>query len=108
MPVPADPGYERVDVGVLIPVRQPAGGQKLDINTRTSLKRSHIHNIKLEKPPPQATGQHSKPLDICAFLGQLKTQLPAHRPTPSSAYKQNAPANVPGAMDLLRSITLSV
>jgi hypothetical protein len=85
------PYCERLGVGVLIPVRKPAGGQELDINTRTSLKRRHIRNIKLERFPPQVTGRHSMPLGSCAFLGQLETQFPAHRPTPSSAYQQNAP-----------------
>jgi hypothetical protein len=31
----ADPGYEGAGIGILIPVSQPAGGQELDINTRT-------------------------------------------------------------------------
>jgi len=71
-----------VGVGILIPVKKPAGEQELDINTRTSLKCRHIRNIKLERFPPQVTGQHSMPLASCAFLGQLKTQFPTHRPTP--------------------------
>ena len=35
LPTLADPGYEGVGIGILIPVRQPAGGGGLDINTRT-------------------------------------------------------------------------
>lgn len=35
LPTLADPGYEGAGIGILIPVRQPAGGQELDINTRT-------------------------------------------------------------------------
>jgi DDE superfamily endonuclease len=35
LPALADPGYEGAGIGILIPVRQPAGGQELDINTRT-------------------------------------------------------------------------
>ena len=31
----ADPGYEGVGIGILIPVKQPPGGQDLDINSRT-------------------------------------------------------------------------
>jgi len=69
-------------VGILIPVRKPAGGQELNINTRTSLKRRHIRNIKLERFPPQVACQHGMPLGSCGFPRQLKTQFPAHRPTP--------------------------
>jgi hypothetical protein len=35
LPTLADPGYEGAGIGILIPVRQPAGGGQLDINTRT-------------------------------------------------------------------------
>ena len=35
LPTLADPGYEGAGIGVHIPVKQPAGGQELDINTRT-------------------------------------------------------------------------
>jgi hypothetical protein len=69
-------------VGILIPVRKPAGGQELNINTRTSLKRRHIRNIKLERFPPQVACQHGMPLGSYGFPRQLKTQFPAHRPTP--------------------------
>jgi hypothetical protein len=42
LPTLADPGYEGAGLGIHIPVRQPAGGQDLDINTRTrnALQRS--------------------------------------------------------------------
>jgi len=42
LPTLADPGYEGAGIGVHIPVRQPAQGRELDINTRTSnaLRRS--------------------------------------------------------------------
>ena len=42
LPALADPGYEGAGIGILIPARQPAGGQELDINTRTrnALQRS--------------------------------------------------------------------
>jgi hypothetical protein len=35
LPTLADPGYEGAGTGILIPVKQPAGGGELDINTRT-------------------------------------------------------------------------
>ncbi len=35
LPALADPGYEGAGIGILIPVRQAAGGRELDINTRT-------------------------------------------------------------------------
>jgi DDE superfamily endonuclease len=35
LPALADPGYDGAGIGILIPVRQPAGGRELDINTRT-------------------------------------------------------------------------
>jgi hypothetical protein len=35
LPTLADPGYEGSGIGILIPVKQPAGGRELDINTRT-------------------------------------------------------------------------
>ncbi len=35
LPTLADPGYEGAGIGILIPVKQPAGGRELDINTRT-------------------------------------------------------------------------
>jgi hypothetical protein len=35
LPALADPGYDGAGIGVLIPVRQPPGGQELDIDTRT-------------------------------------------------------------------------
>jgi hypothetical protein len=35
LPTLADPGYDGVGIGVHIPVRQPADGHDLDINTRT-------------------------------------------------------------------------
>jgi DDE superfamily endonuclease len=35
LPTLADPGYEGAGTGILIPVRQPADGRELDINTRT-------------------------------------------------------------------------
>jgi DDE superfamily endonuclease len=35
LPALADPGYEGAGIGVCIPVRQPPGRQKLDIDTRT-------------------------------------------------------------------------
>jgi hypothetical protein len=35
LPTLADPGYEGAGIGILIPVKQPAGGQELDVNTRT-------------------------------------------------------------------------
>jgi hypothetical protein len=31
----ADPGYDGAGIGIRVPVKQPAGGQDLDINTRT-------------------------------------------------------------------------
>jgi DDE superfamily endonuclease len=42
LPTLADPGYEGAGIGIHIPVRQPPGGQDLDINTRTrnALQRS--------------------------------------------------------------------
>lgn len=35
LPTLADPGYDGAGIGVHMPVKQPAGGQELDINTRT-------------------------------------------------------------------------
>ncbi len=35
LPTLADPGYEGAGIGILIPVKQPSGGQELDVNTRT-------------------------------------------------------------------------
>jgi DDE superfamily endonuclease len=35
LPTLADPGYEGAGIGILIPVKQPAGGREPDINTRT-------------------------------------------------------------------------
>jgi hypothetical protein len=35
LPTLADPGYDGAGIGVYIPVKQPTGGQELDINTRT-------------------------------------------------------------------------
>lgn len=35
LPTLADPGYEGAGIGILIPVKQPTGGQDLDINART-------------------------------------------------------------------------
>jgi hypothetical protein len=35
LPTLADPGYEGAGIGILIPVKQPAGGQELDVDTRT-------------------------------------------------------------------------
>ena len=35
LPTLADPGYEGAGIGILIPVKQPPGGQDLDINSRT-------------------------------------------------------------------------
>lgn len=35
LPALADPGYEGAGIGICIPVRQPADGRELDINTRT-------------------------------------------------------------------------
>jgi hypothetical protein len=35
LPTLADPGYEGVGLGILIPVKQPPGGRDLDVNTRT-------------------------------------------------------------------------
>jgi hypothetical protein len=35
LPALDDPGYEGAGIGILIPVRQPSGGQELDFNTRT-------------------------------------------------------------------------
>jgi hypothetical protein len=35
LPALADPGYDGAGIGILIPVKQPTGGQDLDINTRT-------------------------------------------------------------------------
>jgi hypothetical protein len=35
LPTLADPGYDGAGIGILIPVKQPPGGQVLDINTRT-------------------------------------------------------------------------
>jgi hypothetical protein len=35
LPVLADPGYDGAGIGICIPVKQPAGGRDLDINTRT-------------------------------------------------------------------------
>jgi hypothetical protein len=42
LPTLADPGYDGAGIGIHIPVKQPAGGQDLDINTRTrnALQRS--------------------------------------------------------------------
>jgi len=42
LPALADPGYEGAGIGIHIPVKQPAGGRELDINTRTrnALQRS--------------------------------------------------------------------
>jgi hypothetical protein len=35
LPALADPGYDGAGIGILIPVKQPAGGGELDVNTRT-------------------------------------------------------------------------
>jgi hypothetical protein len=35
LPTLADPGYEGAGIGILIPVKQPSGGQELDLNSRT-------------------------------------------------------------------------
>jgi hypothetical protein len=35
LPALADPGYDGAGIGIHIPVRQPADGRDLDINTRT-------------------------------------------------------------------------
>ena len=35
LPALADPGYDGAGIDILIPVKQPTGGQDLDINTRT-------------------------------------------------------------------------
>jgi DDE superfamily endonuclease len=35
LPTLADPGYDGAGIGIHIPVKQPAGGRDLDINTRT-------------------------------------------------------------------------
>ena len=35
LPTLADPGYDGTGIGIFIPVKQPADGQELDINTRT-------------------------------------------------------------------------
>jgi len=35
LPTLADPGYDGAGIGIHIPVKQPAGGRELDINTRT-------------------------------------------------------------------------
>jgi hypothetical protein len=35
LPTLADPGYDGAGIGILIPVKQPADGRELDINTRT-------------------------------------------------------------------------
>ena len=35
LPALADPGYDGAGIGICIPVRQPAGGRELDIDTRT-------------------------------------------------------------------------
>ena len=42
LPALADPGYDGAGIGIHIPVKQPPGGQDLDINTRTrnALRRS--------------------------------------------------------------------
>jgi hypothetical protein len=42
LPILADPGYDGAGIGIHIPVRQPPGGQDLDINTRArnALQRS--------------------------------------------------------------------
>src|SRR5262249_39730237 len=42
LPTLADPGYDGAGIGIHIPVRQPAQGRELDINTRTrnALQRS--------------------------------------------------------------------
>ena len=42
LPTLADPGYEGAGIGIHIPVKQPADGRELDINTRTrnALQRS--------------------------------------------------------------------
>jgi DDE superfamily endonuclease len=42
LPALADPGYDGAGIGIYIPVKQPPGGQELDINTRTrnALQRS--------------------------------------------------------------------
>jgi len=42
LPALADPGYDGAGIGIHIPVRQPAGSQELDVNTRTrnALQRS--------------------------------------------------------------------
>ena len=35
LPTLADPGYDGAGIGIHIPVKQPADGRELDINTRT-------------------------------------------------------------------------
>ena len=35
LPALADPGYDGTAIGIHIPVKQPSGGQELDIDTRT-------------------------------------------------------------------------
>jgi DDE superfamily endonuclease len=35
LPTLADPGYDGAGIGIGIPVKQPPGGQELDIGTRT-------------------------------------------------------------------------
>jgi hypothetical protein len=63
LPTLADPGYDGAGIGVHIPVRQPADGRHLDIDTRTrnallrSLRRLGEHGFALLTGRPR-TLQH--------------------------------------------------
>ena len=92
LPTLADPGYDGAGIGIHIPVKQPAGGQELDIDTRTrnALQRSlrclgergfALLNRPLAHPPahhrqPQQDRRHrprrTRPHPFRARLHQMK------------------------------------
>jgi len=76
LPTLADPGYDGAGIGIHIPVRQPPGGQDLDINTRTrnALQRS------LRCPGRTRVRPAHRPLAGAAARHRQPRQDRRHRP----------------------------
>ena len=80
LPTLADLGYDGAGLGVHIPVKQPTGGQELDINTRTRNAIQRSRRCQGERGFALLTGRWRALQHITASPSKIGLSLPGARP----------------------------
>ncbi len=85
LPTLAGPGYHGTGTGILIPVKQPPGGQDLDINTRNALQRSMRCRANAALPCSASAGAPSSTSPPAPARSATSPAPPSSSPISSTA-----------------------